>query len=675
MRKIFCILLLLLNFISCKEKAFSKVYGKNAYYFNALCQIQNNNESKAIKLLKKACKKSNRFLAEKSYQKLVEIGNQQTKIESALEYKKRFPGKKSLLVLLKLLHSYRDFDEIIAQSNDVGDLEDDELTFYRIDALRSVKDSRFMGEFHKWIVERNFSSHHLKISSIDLKSMDCPDRNVFEFRKNVYCKNYNAAFKMVKEIIADEKNLTPSVLRDVGKSLLYGSRDYEENALYLESVSGECDGDLRFYAEFYEARLYGKKASLKDKAILHYHQCMKCAKNLSLDSDGKFDNALWYYLEFILNNSLAEISCELEKYCGEFKNPSYYDDFFEHLSLRLFENKEWELLYRIAKIIDGKASVSSVSKFSYLAARLIQEKNLDVPANEIKPLFEKSLIPGSDLYYKFLACEKLGLEDEKMHDVFKNLFEQKKINADDEKEMYVLGLVDHKLKENLYEEYLLYDGEVSDSCAEKVSRYLSECGKMENKYAVQSLRVAARRVFDTNNVSIQTLAYPENFKVFVEYNCKKFAIEPYVMYSLIRTESFFNPSVKSHAGAKGLTQLMDLTAGDVAKKLGVKEYDLLDPSTNIAFGTFYFEELQRRLDGSPILASFSYNGGISRVRTWLKNSPSHFGMKNVPVDLFLETVPISETREYGKKLLSASCMYAYLYDNISPCRVVEEVMR
>ena len=55
---------------------------------------------------------------------------------------------------------------------------------------------------------------------------------------------------------------------------------------------------------------------------------------------------------------------------------------------------------------------------------------------------------------------------------------------------------------------------------------------------------------------------------------------------------------------------MEGTAADVARKLKVAQFDLMDSATNIRFGSFYLEELRRRLDGSSILAIFSYNGGI-----------------------------------------------------------------
>ena len=148
------------------------------------------------------------------------------------------------------------------------------------------------------------------------------------------------------------------------------------------------------------------------------------------------------------------------------------------------------------------------------------------------------------------------------------------------------------------------------------------------------------------------------------------------MYSLIRTESFFNPEIKSSAGAIGLTQLMESTGKDIARRLKVNEYSLTEPETSIRFGTYYFNNLSQRLDGSSILASFAYNSGITRVRRWVSNSKKELaGLQHLPMDLFLETIPFEETREYGRKIVSAAAIYGYLYSDCSPVETVRQIMK
>ena len=112
---------------------------------------------------------------------------------------------------------------------------------------------------------------------------------------------------------------------------------------------------------------------------------------------------------------------------------------------------------------------------------------------------------------------------------------------------------------------------------------------------------------------------------------------------------------------------MPLTAGDVAKKLKIKEYDLLDPKTSITFGAYYLGELTNRLDGNILLALLSYNGGIENVRKWKRQNPS------LPIDIFLETVPFEETRNYGRKLIKSSVLYGMIYYQLSPEEIISTI--
>ena len=121
---------------------------------------------------------------------------------------------------------------------------------------------------------------------------------------------------------------------------------------------------------------------------------------------------------------------------------------------------------------------------------------------------------------------------------------------------------------------------------------------------------------------------------------------------------------------------MSPTAGEIAQKLKLKDYELTDPQTNIMFGTYYLSELIRRGEGSLLRAFFSYNAGFRKVTTWLNSSMLEFGKNTrLDMDLFLETVPVSETREYGRKLIGATVMYEYLYNNADFHSTVEGLLK
>ena len=168
--------------------------------------------------------------------------------------------------------------------------------------------------------------------------------------------------------------------------------------------------------------------------------------------------------------------------------------------------------------------------------------------------------------------------------------------------------------------------------------------------------------------------YPRDFEKIVVSACEKYNLNEEHLFALIRTESFFDSGIKSSAGAVGLTQLMESTASDISKKLKWRDFDLKDSVQNVEMGAFYLAELIRRLDGKVLPAFFSYNAGITKVRRWMENSKIELGYQKIlPLDLFLETIPYEETRGYGRKLVSASVYYAWLYEGKSVSEVVEEI--
>lgn len=133
------------------------------------------------------------------------------------------------------------------------------------------------------------------------------------------------------------------------------------------------------------------------------------------------------------------------------------------------------------------------------------------------------------------------------------------------------------------------------------------------------------------------------------------ALPPQWLYAVARQESAFMPDARSSAGALGLLQLMPATARQVAGKLGLRtdERQLLQPSHNIRLGSQYLKELLRRYDGNRVLATAAYNAGPGRISRWLGEHP-----ETVSADIWVETLPYRETREYVQNVLAFAVIYA-----------------
>jgi soluble lytic murein transglycosylase len=149
-------------------------------------------------------------------------------------------------------------------------------------------------------------------------------------------------------------------------------------------------------------------------------------------------------------------------------------------------------------------------------------------------------------------------------------------------------------------------------------------------------------------------SYPTPFKSDYDENATKADIERTWAYSVTRAESLFMSDVRSSAGAIGLMQLIPGTGKETARRARVPYrglQTLLDPQSNIQLGVHYLGQMYQRFDRNQVLATAAYNAGPRRVRSWL---PQH---NEVPADVWIETIPFTETRRYVKKVLFADTVF------------------
>lgn len=129
-------------------------------------------------------------------------------------------------------------------------------------------------------------------------------------------------------------------------------------------------------------------------------------------------------------------------------------------------------------------------------------------------------------------------------------------------------------------------------------------------------------------------------------------------HGISRQESSFNPYAISHAGARGMMQLMTGTAREQADKMGVgyDSYRLLtDPNYNVMIGSAYFQRMLNIWNGSIPLAVASYNAGSGNVGKWVRQYGDPRGQ--VDVLKWIEAIPYSETRGYVQRVIENSVVY------------------
>ena len=145
--------------------------------------------------------------------------------------------------------------------------------------------------------------------------------------------------------------------------------------------------------------------------------------------------------------------------------------------------------------------------------------------------------------------------------------------------------------------------------------------------------------------------FPMAFDQTLKTNAQKNNIDPAWAFAIVRRESSFMPDAYSGAGAQGLMQVLPGTARYLAKEK-ISASSLYDPETNVGLGTQYMRYLMDKMDNNAILATASYNAGWRRVQNWLPEKDS------MPMDMWVETIPYKETRNYVKAVLAYQQIYS-----------------
>ena len=693
---------LLLSAVSCKaapQPEGQKKFGDDADYFIGLRLLKEGNENAAREKFKYCVKKGSPALAQKSAEALCSIGNIQEKNAAAENLLKLFPGDEAILIAARQFASSGEVNKLIYYTKDLDfSKAKNEVIRLRLEAMGRRGDSAYQTEVYRWFTECPVSTDHYQFyrdfylhpdfsgayenpdSELAASLKYTPQQFAINYRIESYKRNYSytSQFSSILEGYFADGSLVPApqLVSDLGKNYLYGTVDFVKNAGYFSRLAKDFAGTpAEFYFWFYAGRYY-------EKAGMYYRQSRQCfeAAMAAADAPDKKDNALWYLLNTSLNFSMDSIIESIGEYSREWSDSEYFEDFFEQLVTALLAAGRWNEFGRIYKAVDGYASDLTTAQFAYIYGRLIQEGLAEGTEEDVEASFTRACRGGSSVYYKTLAAYRLGLweKPEELARVMcaptgareiSEISTSPATTPASTRENLLLGYAYFGFPELIYPEWQKTQGsDLSVDTSFYLADFLSKCVDPAvpetSDYYTQSLRIASRaQRLATAPITKDQLAlvYPDYYNAFVSKYCREYKLSEPMMYALIRSESFFDAEVTSSAGAIGLTQLMEFTGSDIARRFKMSDYSLTDPETNIRFGTYYLSSLISRCEDSPLLGFFSYNAGITRVRRWLQSSLIEFGKKsNMPLDLFLETVPFSETREYGRKLISATIAYNWL---------------
>jgi len=337
------------------------------------------------------------------------------------------------------------------------------------------------------------------------------------------------------------------------------------------------------------------------------------------------------------------------------------------LSLRQGRNKEAEKEFeqQIALYPDSNETPAAL----YWRARLAEEDN-DLPM--ATAYFQKISSRFRNYYYGELArqeLKKIKFDGDPPHyallDRVPPIAADPK-NLEDDLPSDNLRLQKAQLLENgglldfaVRELKAASEEEKGNWLAPETARMYQDAGRYD--IALEVLKHAVPNYFAVDVPSLPRSYWEALFPKPYWFDLKRFsssnALDPYLVASLIRQESEFNPNAVSRANALGLMQLLPKVGKNVAKQEKLKHFSatqLFQPGINLQLGTKYFRSMVDQF-GSFEYALAAYNAGTNRVQDWLGQ-----GKYRDPQE-FVESIPFTETREYVEAILRNANVYRQLY--------------
>lgn len=152
------------------------------------------------------------------------------------------------------------------------------------------------------------------------------------------------------------------------------------------------------------------------------------------------------------------------------------------------------------------------------------------------------------------------------------------------------------------------------------------------------------KLIDIKNIILK-IYYQVKYEDIINRYSEEYDVDKYLVLAIIKNESNFNKNSTSNKDAKGLMQLLDSTAKELAKELEIKdEINLFDEEINIRIGTYYISKLLKYYN-NLYLAISAYNAGMGNVNRWIEDDIIKNDGSNI------ENIPYKETENYLRKVI------------------------
>lgn len=383
---------------------------------------------------------------------------------------------------------------------------------------------------------------------------------------------------------------------------------------------------------------YSKSADLFEK--LH-----------KLKPEWKKEDTLWFWYDSMAKTDIKSYLENLDYLTLNWDDPEYYNDTFDYVLSTFVVDRNWKGVDGFYDFLVANGHDYIVSRAAFTLLLMDHYGRYKIGSSRKKQLMQSVDLPEAHWYYRTMFQLITGAE--------LTIFDAEEVLEEE------LGIEEELVL--LYQKYALFDD--SYDYARKNYRKFSlfTIYSLSTEFQLQKLYYESLRLLNLSmnrsgwkfDNSFFNHFYPPAYQEEIRDAAAGEEIPEPVFYGLIRQESAFTPDIVSRAGATGLSQLMTATAAEVARKLGMGEYDLNDPLDNLRIGSYYFSALRRRYDDFST-SLYAYNAGQGRYRQWQKS------VGDLEPMLFLEAIPYRSTRNYVRTVFTSALFYGQLYLKQNP---------
>ncbi len=293
-----------------------------------------------------------------------------------------------------------------------------------------------------------------------------------------------------------------------------------------------------------------------------------------------------------------------------------------------------------------RADIQTKNQWQYWRARSLQELDR---TGEARIIYRELAKKRS--YYGFLAAVRLGNTSQINHQPLVVNENEKTRLMNDEPGLRALELfhLDHYILARREWYYWMRDLDEQEKLI--AARIAYEQGWYDRSiYSLSQLG-------SLNDIEIR---FPMPFANVFEQAAQQYEVDESWAYAIARKESLFMSDAASHAGAFGLMQVRPMTANFLrSPDISFNRWQLMDVDTNVDIGFNYLNYLMQRFDQNLLLATAAYNAGPEKVVRWVEDNEA------LPADVWVESIPYRETRDYVKSVLAYTEIYRHRQEKAS----------